>query len=139
ASVRANISRSRPDAWREESDRAARLAAVHDVILRVPQGYETPVGERGVTLPGGQRQRAAIARALLIDAPLLLLDDALSAVDTDTEARILAHLRETRIGRTVVIVSHRLSAVADADHTLVLHGGHLVEEGDHAQLLAHNG
>src|SRR5207253_4868360 len=136
ASVRANISRSRPDAWREESDRAARLAAVHDVILRVPQGYETPVGERGVTLPGGQRQRVAIARALLQDAPLLLLDDALSAVDTDTEARILAHLRQARVGRTVIIVSHRLSTLADADRTVVLQGGRVVEQGDHAALLA---
>jgi ATP-binding cassette subfamily B protein/ATP-binding cassette subfamily C protein/ATP-binding cassette subfamily B multidrug efflux pump len=76
---------------------------------------------------------------LLVDAPLLLLDDALSAVDTDTEARILAHLRETRVGRTVIIVSHRLSAVADADNTLVLQGGHLVEQGDHKSLLDHNG
>ena len=90
-------------------------------------------------LSGGQRQRVAIARALLADAPMLLLDDALSAVDTDTEARILAHLRGTRVGRTVIIVSHRLSAVADADHTLVLHGGHLVEEGAHAQLLERGG
>jgi len=118
---------------------AARLAAVHDDILRLPQGYDTPVGERGVTLSGGQRQRVAIARALLMDASLLLLDDALSAVDTDTEARILAHLREARVGRTVIIVSHRLSTVADADRTLVLHGGHLIEQGDHAQLLAQDG
>jgi ATP-binding cassette, subfamily B, multidrug efflux pump len=81
----------------------------------------------------------AIARALVVNAPLLLLDDALSAVDTDTEARILAHLREARVGRTVIIVSHRLSAVADADHTLVLHGGHLIEQGNHAELLAHDG
>jgi ABC-type multidrug transport system fused ATPase/permease subunit len=95
----------------------ARLAAVHDDILRLPRGYDTPVGERGVTLSGGQRQRVAIARALLADAPLLLLDDALSAVDTETEARILSHLRQARVGRTVVIASHRLSAVADADHT----------------------
>jgi ATP-binding cassette subfamily B protein/ATP-binding cassette subfamily C protein/ATP-binding cassette subfamily B multidrug efflux pump len=92
-----------------------------------------------VTLSGGQRQRVAIARALIVDAPLLLLDDALSAVDTDTEARILAHLREARVGRTVVIVSHRLSTVADADATLVLQGGRLIEQGDHASLLDHDG
>jgi ATP-binding cassette, subfamily B, multidrug efflux pump len=139
ASVADNIALARPGASREEVMAAARLAAVHDDIQRLPQGYDTPVGERGVTLSGGQRQRVAIARALLVDAPLLLLDDALSAVDTDTEARILAHLREARVGRTVIIVSHRLSAVADADHTLVLHGGHLIEQGDHAVLLARNG
>ena len=139
ATVADNIALARPGASRDEIENAARLAAVHDDILRLPGGYETPVGERGVTLSGGQRQRVAIARALLADAPMLLLDDALSAVDTDTEARILAHLRETRVGRTVIIVSHRLSAVADADHTLVLHGGHLVEEGRHAQLLERGG
>ena len=139
ATVADNIALAKPGATRAEIENAARLAAVHDDILRLPRGYETPVGERGVTLSGGQRQRVAIARALLIDAPLLLLDDALSAVDTDTEARILAHLRETRVGRTVIVVSHRLSAVADADNTLVLHGGHLVEQGNHEQLLAHGG
>ena len=139
ATVAENIALARPDATREQVEHAAKLAAVHDDILRLPQGYETPVGERGVTLSGGQRQRVAIARALLADAPLLLLDDALSAVDTDTEARILAHLRQARLGRTVVIVSHRLSAVADADHTLVLRDGHVAEEGDHASLVAGNG
>jgi ATP-binding cassette subfamily B multidrug efflux pump len=139
ASVADNIALSRPGASREQVEQAAKLAAVHDDILRLPQGYDTPVGERGVTLSGGQRQRVAIARALLTEAPLLLLDDALSAVDTDTEARILAHLREARQGRTVIIVSHRLSAVADADFTLVLRDGHVVEQGDHAALLAHDG
>jgi ATP-binding cassette, subfamily B, multidrug efflux pump len=139
ASVADNIALAKPGASRDEVIAAARLAAVHEDILRLPQGYDTPVGERGVTLSGGQRQRVAIARALLVNAPLLLLDDALSAVDTDTEARILAHLREARVGRTVIIVSHRLSAVADADHTLVLHGGHLIEQGNHAELLAHDG
>jgi ABC-type multidrug transport system fused ATPase/permease subunit len=128
ASVADNIALARPDATRDEVI-AARLAAVHDDILRLPRGYDTPVGERGVTLSGGQRQRVAIARALLADAPLLLLDDALSAVDTETEARILAHLRQARVGRTVVIASHRLSAVADADHTVVLRDGHVAEQG----------
>ncbi|MCG2594341.1 ATP-binding cassette domain-containing protein [Ramlibacter sp. XY19] len=139
ASVAENIALARPDATREEIENAARLAAVHDDIRRLPQGYDTPVGERGVTLSGGQRQRVAIARALLADAPLLLLDDALSAVDADTEARILAHLRDARVGRTVIIVGHRLSAVADADHIVVLREGHLAEQGDHAALLAHDG
>lgn len=139
ASVADNIRLARPDATREQVEQAARLAAVHEDILRLPQGYDTPVGERGITLSGGQRQRVAIARALLADAPLLLLDDALSAVDTDTEARILAHLRAARVGRTVVIVSHRLSAVADADHTIVLREGHVAESGPHAELAAGHG
>ncbi|MES2999157.1 MAG: ATP-binding cassette domain-containing protein [Pseudomonadota bacterium] len=139
ASVAENIALAKPDATREEVEHVARLAAVHDDILRLPQGYETPVGERGVTLSGGQRQRVAIARALLADAPLLLLDDALSAVDTDTESRILGHLRQARVGRTVIIVSHRLSTVADADHTVVLHGGRVTEQGSHTELVAQAG
>jgi len=139
ASVAENIALARPDATREQIEQAAQLAAIHDDILRLPRGYETPVGERGVTLSGGQRQRVAIARALLTDAPLLLLDDALSAVDTETEARILAHLRQARVGRTVIVVSHRLSSVADADHAIVLRDGRLVEQGSHAALVAANG
>jgi ATP-binding cassette subfamily B multidrug efflux pump len=139
ATVADNIALARPEASREQVEQAARLAAIHDDILRLPRGYDTPVGERGITLSGGQRQRVAIARALLADAPLLLLDDALSAVDTDTEARILAHLREARVGRTVIIVSHRLSTVADADHTVVLRDGRVLEQGDHATLAAGHG
>jgi len=139
ASVADNIALARPDASRAEIEQAAKLAAVHDDILRLPRGYDTPVGERGVALSGGQRQRVAIARALLAGAPLLLLDDALSAVDTDTETRILAHLREARVGRTVVIVSHRLSAVADADHVVVLREGRVAEQGSHAQLASGHG
>jgi len=139
ASVADNIALARPGATREEIERVARLAAVHEDIERLPHGYDTPVGERGVTLSGGQKQRVAIARALLADAPLLLLDDALSAVDTETESRILQHLRQARVGRTVVIATHRLSAVADADHIVVLHHGHVVESGDHASLLARDG
>jgi ATP-binding cassette, subfamily B, multidrug efflux pump len=136
ASVAENIALAKPEATRAEVEQAARLAAVHEDIQRLPRGYDTPVGERGVTLSGGQRQRVAIARALLADAPLLLLDDALSAVDTETESRILAHLRAARVGRTVVIVSHRLSAVVDADDIVVLRDGHVVEQGPHAALLA---
>ncbi len=139
ASVADNIALARPGASREEVEQAARLAAVHDDILRLPRGYDTPVGERGVTLSGGQRQRVAIARALLADAPLLLLDDALSAVDTETEARILSHLREARVGRTVIIAGHRLSTVVDADQTIVLREGHVAEQGNHAALVAANG
>ncbi|GAB3764723.1 SmdA family multidrug ABC transporter permease/ATP-binding protein [Ramlibacter monticola] len=139
APVAENIALAKPGATRAEVERAAQLAAVHEDILRLPRGYDTPVGERGVTLSGGQRQRVAIARALLADAPLLLLDDALSAVDTETEARILAHLRKARVGRTVVIVSHRLSAVVDADEVVVLRDGHIVEQGGHAALAAGHG
>ena len=118
---------------------AATLAAIHDEILHFAQGYDTPVGEKGVTLSGGQRQRVAIARALLVNAPLLLLDDALSAVDTQTEAHILSHLRDARQGRTVIVVSHRLSAVQDADNIVVLQHGRVVESGDHAALLQKGG
>jgi ATP-binding cassette subfamily B protein/ATP-binding cassette subfamily C protein/ATP-binding cassette subfamily B multidrug efflux pump len=139
ASVAENLALARPGATREQIAGAAQLAAVHEDILRLPQGYDTPVGERGVTLSGGQRQRVALARALLADAPMLLLDDTLTAVDTDTEARILEHLRRSRTGRTTIIVSHRLSAVADADQVVVLRDGHVAEQGDHAALLAANG
>jgi ATP-binding cassette subfamily B protein/ATP-binding cassette subfamily C protein/ATP-binding cassette subfamily B multidrug efflux pump len=139
APVAENIALARPGATRDEVVQAARLAAVHEDIVRLPQGYDTPVGERGVTFSGGQRQRVALARALLTDAALLLLDDTLSAVDTDTEARILGHLRQARAGRTTIIVSHRLSAVADADEVLVLREGRVVERGGHAALLAANG
>lgn len=142
ASIASNIALGNPDATRAQIMHAAELAAVHEDILRFPQGYDTPVGERGVTLSGGQRQRVAIARALLTDSPLLLLDDALSAVDTDTETRILQHLlrlRQQQAGRSAIVVSHRLSAVADADHILVLHEGKIIEQGAHAYLLEQAG
>ena len=139
ASIAENIALAKAGATRAEVEQAARLASIHDDIVRMPQGYDTPVGEKGIALSGGQRQRVAIARALLTDAPLLLLDDALSAVDTQTETDILQHLRSARAGRTAVIVSHRLSAVVDADHILVLKQGRVIEQGDHASLLAMNG
>jgi ATP-binding cassette subfamily B multidrug efflux pump len=135
ASIADNIALANPSAKRADIENAARLADLHADIERFPQGYDTHVGERGVTLSGGQRQRVAIARALLTDAPLLLLDDALSAVDTGTETRILAHLRGARRGRTAMIVSHRLSAVADAHLILVLKNGRVVERGTHRALL----
>ncbi|MBB5017906.1 ATP-binding cassette subfamily B protein/ATP-binding cassette subfamily C protein/ATP-binding cassette subfamily B multidrug efflux pump [Chitinivorax tropicus] len=139
ASIADNIALAKSGATREEVIHVARLASIHDDITRFPEGYDTPVGERGVTLSGGQRQRVAIARALLADSPVLLLDDALSAVDTETETNILHHLRDTRRGRTVLIVSHRLSAVADADHIVVMKHGRIVESGSHDALLAMNG
>ncbi|MEO3713317.1 ABC transporter ATP-binding protein [Roseateles flavus] len=142
ASIAENIALARPEAGREAIEQVARLAAVHEDIAALPQGYETLVGERGVTLSGGQRQRVAIARALLSEAPLLMLDDALSAVDTGTETQILSHLRELRRQhpeRGLVVVSHRLSAVMEADEIVVLKAGRIVERGTHEALLALGG
>jgi ATP-binding cassette, subfamily B, multidrug efflux pump len=138
ASVAENIALARPSATPADIEAAARLAAVHDDIVRLPHSYATEVGERGVTLSGGQRQRVAIARALLSDSPLLVLDDALSAVDTGTETAILEHLRELRRARpdrSVIVIAHRLSAVMDADEVIVLKQGHVIERGTHAELL----
>jgi ATP-binding cassette subfamily B protein/ATP-binding cassette subfamily C protein/ATP-binding cassette subfamily B multidrug efflux pump len=139
ASIAQNIALAKDGATRAEVERAAQLADLHQDVRRFADGYDTLVGERGVTLSGGQRQRVAIARALLTDTPLLLLDDALSAVDTGTETRILQHLRGAREGRTAIIVSHRLSAVADADRIVVLKAGRIVERGTHDELLALGG
>ncbi|WP_338766379.1 ATP-binding cassette domain-containing protein [Massilia sp. METH4] len=142
ASIAENIALGKPGATRAEIEHAADLAAIHDDILLFPHKYETEVGERGITLSGGQRQRVAIARALLSDNDLLLLDDALSAVDTGTETRILEHLEELRRERPVrsaIIASHRLSGVVNADWIVVLHHGRIVEQGTHDGLLAHDG
>jgi ATP-binding cassette subfamily B protein/ATP-binding cassette subfamily C protein/ATP-binding cassette subfamily B multidrug efflux pump len=142
ASIAENIALARPGASRAEIERAADMAAIHDDILRFPHGYDTPVGEKGITLSGGQRQRVAIARSLLAQSSLLLLDDALSAVDTGTETRILEHLAELRAARpelTAIIASHRLSAVVNADLIVVLKDGRIVESGDHDTLLALDG
>ncbi len=142
ASIADNIALARPQASRAQIEHAAEMAAIGADILRFPLGYETQVGERGVTLSGGQRQRVAIARALLADSALLLLDDALSAVDTGTETRILEHLEQLRRaqpGRSVVIASHRLSAVVNADLIVVLREGAISESGSHASLLEQDG
>lgn len=131
-----------PDSEPEDMTRveaAARLAGVDRDIAGFPEGYATLLGERGVTLSGGQRQRVSLARALLRDAPVLVLDDSLSAVDTETEARILSALREHTRARTTVIVSHRVSAVQHADEILALDRGRVVERGSHAELVAAGG
>jgi ATP-binding cassette subfamily B protein/ATP-binding cassette subfamily C protein/ATP-binding cassette subfamily B multidrug efflux pump len=134
-----NIALANPDANAADIEEVARQADLDQDIRRLPDGYATLVGERGITLSGGQRQRVAIARALLTRASVLLLDDALSAVDTGTEARILGHLRNAWRGRGAIIVSHRLSALAEASAIIVLQAGRVTERGSHAELLARNG
>jgi ABC-type multidrug transport system fused ATPase/permease subunit len=135
ASVAENIAYARPDATLEEIEAAARRAQADDFIRRLPDGYETRVGERGLTLSGGQRQRVAIARALLADPRVLILDDATSSVDATTEAAIKAGLREAMAGRTTFIVAHRLSTVSLADEIVVLDGGRIVDRGTHEELM----
>ncbi len=135
ASVHENIAYARAGASREEVEAAARRAQAHDFVMRLPDGYDTRVGERGLTLSGGQRQRLAIARALLADPRILILDDATSSVDASTEQAIKVALREVMEGRTVFVIAHRLSTIALADEIAVLEGGRLVAQGSHDELL----
>jgi ATP-binding cassette subfamily B multidrug efflux pump len=139
ASIRDNITLGRPDAGAEEVVRAAHLAGLESDLTAFPHGLDTMVGERGLTLSGGQKQRVALARALLREPPILLLDDCLSAVDTQTEELILRNLRQVFEGRTVFLVSHRISTVKDADLILVLDHGRIAERGSHSQLIASGG
>jgi ABC-type multidrug transport system fused ATPase/permease subunit len=133
--VAANIAYARPDATQEQVEAAARRAQAHDFITQLPDGYETVVGERGLTLSGGQRQRVAIARALLAEPRILILDDATSSVDARTEAQIKAGLREAMEGRTTFIVAHRLSTISLADEIVVMDRGRIVDRGTHEELL----
>ncbi|MEO1291584.1 MAG: ABC transporter ATP-binding protein [Pseudomonadota bacterium] len=137
--VRANIAFGRSGAADAEIEAAARAAAAHDFVTALPDGYDTPVGERGQRLSGGQRQRIAIARAFLRDAPILLLDEATSALDAEAEQAILATLDQLAEGRTTLIIAHRLSTILDADQIAVMDEGRLAELGSHAELLAANG
>jgi ABC-type multidrug transport system fused ATPase/permease subunit len=135
ASVHDNIAYAKPEATREDVELAARRAQAHGFIERLPDGYDTRVGERGLTLSGGQRQRVAIARAFLADPRILVLDDATSSVDASTEQEIKAALREVMAGRTTFVIAHRLSTIALADEIVVLEGGEVIAHGTHDELL----
>ena len=134
-----NIAYGRPGATREQVEEAARLARIHDFVISLPDGYATMVGERGLKLSGGEKQRVAIARTILKSPRILVFDEATSALDTHTEKEIQASLREVSAGRTTVVIAHRLSTVIDADQILVLEAGRVVERGSHAELLSLRG
>ena len=134
-----NIAYGRPGASREEVEAAAQAARIHDFISRLPAGYETAVGERGLKLSGGDKQRVGIARTLLKDPPILLLDEATSALDSETERGIQDSLRAMGVGRTVILIAHRLSTVVEADRVVVLDHGRVVEQGTHLALIAQGG
>jgi ATP-binding cassette subfamily B protein len=138
-SIADNIAYGQKNASRDAIKRAAELAAASEFIEKLPQGYDTLVGERGVTLSGGQRQRLAIARAILRDAPILLLDEATSALDAENERLVQSALDRLMEGRTTLVIAHRLATILKADRILVMEDGRIVEEGDHATLVAKNG
>ncbi|CAI8011598.1 Uncharacterized ABC transporter ATP-binding protein YknU [Geodia barretti] len=139
ATIRENIAYGATDATLEDVIMAAKVAQLHDHIISLPGGYDTWVGERGTTLSGGQRQRLSIARSVLIDPPILILDDSTSSVDVETERLIHAAMVAVMKGRTTFVIAHRLSTVRDADHIIVLDRGRIVEQGSHEQLDAVGG
>ncbi len=139
ASLSENIAYGRPSATMDEIVAAAKVAQMHDFIEDLEEGYDTKIGERGSTLSGGQRQRMSIARAVLLDPPVLILDDATASVDASTEERIRKAMESVMSGRTTFVIAHRLSTLFKADEILVMDEGRIVERGTHASLLAHGG
>jgi ATP-binding cassette subfamily B protein len=139
ASVRENLRFAEPDATDEEIEGAARAAQIHELIATLPDGYDTIVGERGYRFSGGEKQRIAIARTILRNPPVLVLDEATSSLDTQTERHVQAALEELSAGRTTIAIAHRLSTVRDADQIVVLDRGRVVEVGTHLELLARGG
>ena len=139
ATIQDNIAYGASGATKEDVIKAAKVAQLHDHIMSLPHGYDTWVGERGATLSGGQRQRLSIARTVLIDPPVLILDDSTSSVDVETERMIHQAMTDVMKGRTTFIIAHRLSSVREADHIIVLKDGEIAEQGSHAELMAVGG
>ncbi len=137
--VRNNIAYGQPHVSQQDVERAAQAALAHDFILRMPEGYNTVIGERGFRLSGGERQRLSIARALLKNAPVLILDEATSALDSESEALVQTALQNLMTGRTVFVIAHRLSTVRRADRILVLENGTIADQGSHDDLLSRLG
>jgi ATP-binding cassette subfamily B protein len=138
-SLRENISYAKPEASLDEVIACAKRARAHDFIEKLPNGYETEVGERGVKLSGGERQRVALARAFLADAPILILDEATSSLDVETEREVQAAMAELKVGRTTIVIAHRLSTIREADRILVFNEGRIVEQGRHGELIEARG
>src|SRR5439155_23865548 len=138
-SIEYNIAYGRPSATEEEIIGAARLAQIHDFVASLPEGYDTPVGERGLKLSGGEKQRVAIARAILKNPRILIFDEATSALDSKSEKAIQAELEQISTNRTSIVIAHRLSTIVGADQILVLDHGRIIERGTHDELLARGG
>ncbi len=139
ASIRENLRFACPEASDEEIEDAARAAQIHELIASLPEGYDTPVGERGYRFSGGEKQRMAIARTVLRNPPVLILDEATSALDNETERAVQQALDELSRGRTTIAIAHRLSTIRDADQILVLDAGQVLERGTHEELVALGG
>jgi ATP-binding cassette subfamily B protein len=139
ATIADNIAYGKPGSTREDVERASRIAQLHDYVADLPDGYETWVGERGITLSGGQRQRMAIARTILLDPPILVLDDSTSSIDASTEHLLRQALESVMKGRTTFVIAHRLSTVRHADQILVLDNGSIAEQGTHNELVQRKG